>query len=380
MNSQTFRVVLLSIFLPLVTVAQSLEGTWQGNVTLPNAPESRAALRIARTDGALAGTMYLLDIGGQIPLTNISLQGAAVKFTLANTNNGRYEGTLSADSNSIAGTLSMAANPVPMSLKRATPETAWELPKPPAALAKDVPLEFVVGTIKPAAPTDVPTGTYGIQAGSYQARAGSLLYLLTFGFNIHPTQLVGLPGWASTDRYDVNAALPEGGVPTDAQLRVMIQNFVKDRFGLSFHTEKRDLSVYTINLGKDGLAGIKMTRNDSQGGNGGGTFAGSVQGMGVMTMGNATMTDMASLLQRLALDRPVVDQTGLTGRYQISLRWATDNTQFPTIALRPAPPEGIEPLPDLVTAFREQLGLKLEATKVPTDVLVFDKVSRPSEN
>ena len=160
----------------------------------------------------------------------------------------------------------------------------------------------------------------------------------------------------------------------------MVQNLVKDRFGITFHIEKRELSAYTINVGKGGLAGIKMTRSESQGSNSGGTFQGSVPGTGVMTMGNATMTDMASLLQRLALDRPVVDQTGLTGRYQISLRWATDNTQFQTITLRPAPPEGIEPLPGLVTAFQEQLGLKLEATKAPTEVLVFDKVSRPSEN
>jgi uncharacterized protein (TIGR03435 family) len=160
----------------------------------------------------------------------------------------------------------------------------------------------------------------------------------------------------------------------------MVQNLVKDRFGMTIHSDKRELSVYTINLDKGGVEGVKMRRNLTQAVRGGGNFAGSVIGMGVMTMGSASMSDMASLLQRIALDRPVVDQTGLTGRYDISLRWATDNTQFQTINLRPAPPEGIEPLPDLVTAFREQLGLKLEATKVPTDVWVIDKVSRPSEN
>jgi uncharacterized protein (TIGR03435 family) len=76
----------------------------------------------------------------------------------------------------------------------------------------------------------------------------------------------------------------------------------------------------------------------------------------------------------------VVDQSGLTGRYNISLKWAPDETQFTQMNLRLAPPPGAEPLPDLVTAFQEQLGLKLESTKTAVDVIVIDKVSRPSEN
>lgn len=144
----------------------------------------------------------------------------------------------------------------------------------------------------------------------------------------------------------------------------------------------RELSAYTINVGKAGLAGIKMTRSESQGSNGSGTFAGSVPGTGVMTMGNATMTDMASLMQRVMLDRPVVDQSGLTGRYNIALKWAPDETQFTQMNLMLAPPPGadLDPLPDLVTAFQEQLGMKLESTKAPVDVIVIDKISRPSEN
>ena len=73
---------------------------------------------------------------------------------------------------------------------------------------------------------------------------------------------------------------------------------------------------------------------------------------------------------------------GLTGRYNIALRWAPDDTQFIQMNLRLAPPPGADPdpLPNLVTAFQEQLGMKLELTKAPVDVIVIDKVSRPSEN
>ena len=79
-------------------------------------------------------------------------------------------------------------------------------------------------------------------------------------------------------------------------MRVMVQNLLKDLFGIALHIEKRELSAYTINVGKGGLAGIKMTRSECPRSNGGGTFAGSVPGKGVMTMGNSTMTDMASLM------------------------------------------------------------------------------------
>lgn len=377
MNSHILRVLLLSPVFSLLTMAQSLEGVWQGNVTMPNAPESRAAIRVTRTDGSLAGVMFLLDANAQMPVSNISLKGTAAKMSIAGMT---YEGTLSADGDSLAGKLIMGPNSMPMPLKRATPETAWELPKPRAVLAKDVPLEFEVSTIKPAPETNIPSGTYSIGTSSYQAHGASLIYLLTFGFNMHPRQFVGLPGWATSDRYEVTAKLPEGGRPTDAQLRVMVQNLAKDRFGITFHIEKRDLPAYTINVGKGGLAGIKMTRSESQGSNGGGTFAGSVPGTGVMTLSNSTMTDMASLMQRVMLDRPVVDQSGLTGRYNVALKWAPDDTQFIQMNLRLAPPPGADPLPDLVTAFQEQLGMKLESTKAPVDVVVIDKVSRPSEN
>lgn len=379
MNNRILRVLLLSPVFSLLTMAQSLEGVWQGSVTIPNVPESRAAIRITRTDGSLAGVLFLLDAKAQMPVTKISLEGATAKMSIANMT---YEGTLSADGNSLSGKLLVGAKPTPMDLTRATRETAWELPKPPSGLAQGVPLEFEVSTIKPAVDTSIPSGTYSIGGGRYQGHAASLIYLLTFGFNMHPKQFIGLPAWATSDRYDITAKIPGDGRPSDAQLRVMVQNLVKDRFGVAFHIEKRDLSAYTISIGKGGLDGIKMTRSESQGSNGGGSFAGSVPGTGVMTMGNATMTDMASLMQRVMLDRPVVDQTGLTGRYNISLKWAPDDTQFIQMNLRLAPPPGADPdvLPNLINAFQEQLGLKLELTKAPVDVIVIDKVSRPSEN
>jgi hypothetical protein len=156
MNSHILRVLLLSPVFSLLTMAQSLEGVWQGNVTMPNTPESRASIRLTRTDGSLAGVMFLLDTNVQMPVANISLQRTNAKMSIAGMT---YKGTLSADGNALVGNLTMGANSMPMPLKRATPETAWELPKPPAILAKDVPVEFVVSTFKPAPYTNIPSGT-----------------------------------------------------------------------------------------------------------------------------------------------------------------------------------------------------------------------------
>jgi uncharacterized protein (TIGR03435 family) len=94
------------------------------------------------------------------------------------------------------------------------------------------------------------------------------------------------------------------------------------------------------------------------------------------------VSDLADQLQLRVLDRPVIDQSGLTDRYDFTLNWRPDEFQFPraSAAQRAASAADTESLPDLFTAFQEQLGLKLEAKKAPASVLVIDQVSRPSEN
>src|SRR5437868_6828568 len=83
----------------------------------------------------------------------------------------------------------------------------------------------------------------------------NLAQLLTFAFGIHRKQVSGLPGWAETDHFDIEAPIPGEGAPNDVQLRTMIQNLIKSRFGLAYHQEKRELSVYAVNVGKGGPAG-----------------------------------------------------------------------------------------------------------------------------
>jgi len=125
-------------------------------------------------------------------------------------------------------------------------------------------------------------------------------------------------------------------------------------------------------------AGIKMVKNTTNGQRVG------AQGLGRTLFSGITMADFAGQLQIRVLDRPVIDQTGLTDRYDFTLNWRPDEFQFPSASAAQraywASSAGGDALPDLFTAFQEQLGLKLNPTKAPADVLVIDKVSKPSEN
>lgn len=373
---------LLFAALPGILLAQNFEGTWQGTLIAPQG-ELRTVIKITKNGNTFQGTFYSIDQRGQGPIGTITQQGSNVKFVVPGPGI-TYEGKIEADGNTITGTMTQGGNPVPLPLKRATPQTAWEIPPPPPPskpLPADAKLEFEVATIKPS-----PEGQQGIginvNGNQFRTRNTRLTDLLTFAYGIHAKQLVGLPGWAENDRFDILAPLPPEGTPNDKQLRTMMQKLLIDRFAITMHKEKRELSVYAINLGKDGAAGVKMTKNDSKQPLPGLGF----QGPGKMRARNATVTDVAGLLQFMVFDRPVVDQTGLTDRYDLQVDWQPDEFQFrngnqgPPPAAAAATTPAADAPPDVITAFREQLGLKLEATKAPADVYVIDKVSKPSEN
>jgi uncharacterized protein (TIGR03435 family) len=369
---------LLLVALPGALLAQTLEGTWQGTLIPPNQNDGiRLAFKIDKNGNAYRGTFYNLANGRQLNLGAITLQGNAVKIAIPG-NGMNYEGKIETDGNSITGTLLQGTNPLPLPLKRATSETAWELPPPPTApkpLPEGTKPEFEVATIKPAGASP----GLGLNVTATELRAGSisLAGLITFTFELHLTQVSGLPGWAQTEGYEIAAKLPQGGDPSDVQIRTMLKNLMQSRFGLSFHTEKRELSVYTISIGKNGPAGIKMVKNTTNGERVG------AQGLGRTLFSGLTMAGFATQLQLRVLDRPVIDRTGLTDRYDFTLNWRPDEFQFPraSAAQRAAAvTNGADALPDLFTAVQEQLGLKLDATKAPVDVLVIDKVSKPSEN
>jgi uncharacterized protein (TIGR03435 family) len=359
-------------------LAQDLTGTWQGTLVVPGGKELRTVLKVSKEEGSgLRGVFYSIDQSGQgIPVNPITLQASAVKMSIPGIG-GSYEGKLEADGNTITGTFKQGPQPIALNLKRATAQTAWEIPEPPAPLkpmAADAAAEFDVATIKPSTP-DRPGKALLIRGRQFSTINTSLSDLIVFAYGVHAKQIISGPAWMESDRYDL-AAQPAGeGQPNEKQWKAMLQKLLADRFKLAFHRDKKELPVYAITVGK---GGPKLTKSE---GNAAGLPGLFFRGLGDLAATNATMLDFAGLMQSAVLDRPVVDQTGLAGRWDFTLLWTPDEFQFGGLGVKVPPPtnDAAAP-PDLFTAMQEKLGLKLEATKAPAEVLVIERVAKPSEN
>jgi uncharacterized protein (TIGR03435 family) len=223
---------------------------------------------------------------------------------------------------------------------------------------------FEIASIRPAKPGST---SHGIHYSGHRISTENqpVTKLICFAYGLHETQLIGAPAWSDTDPYDIEGIPDTEGAPTLRQIRQMFQKLLADRFNLKFHRDQRELSIYALTLAKGGPKLSKNTtaREGEPHGSGGGDAERSFK------FSNYTMSDFSLELQFFA-DKPVVDQTGLTGGYDFTLNWTEDDGQQ-----QPA-----DAPPGLFTAIQEQLGLKLEAKKGPADVLVIDDVARPSAN
>jgi uncharacterized protein (TIGR03435 family) len=359
--------------------AQNIVGSWQGSLQgPPGRPPLRVVIKISRADDeSLKAVMYSIDQGGQpINANAMSQQGSVVKMAVVGIG-GNYEGKLSGDGNSIAGTWTQGGPPAPLNLTRATPETAWVIPEPPPPqkpMAADANPGFEVATIKPSNP-DTPGQSILVGRGGtnlFTTTNTSLNDLIIFAYGIHPRQVTGGPGWLETDKFDLTAKPDQAGIPNATQVRTMLQKLLAERFQLEFHRDKKELSAYIVTVAK---GGPKLTKNDT-----GGMLPGfGGRGPGSIGVRNSTMEEFAGFLQARIVDRPVVDQTNLSGKFDFTLVWRPDQLAAPG-PNAPPPPADLESRSDLFTAFQEQLGLKLEATKAPVEVLVIDRVQKPTEN
>lgn len=362
-------------------LAQSLAGTWQGLMLVSQTPGDtlHVVFKIsASTGGALSGQMYSIDQGGQAAAPDITLKGTAVKIVMPSIG-ATYKGNLSGDGNAITGEWSSSSGggvPLTLNLTRATAETAWKIPQPPPpprmmpAVADPA---FEVVSVKPSSP-DQQNVMLRVQGRQFSATNMSAAILIRIAYNIHPRQLVGAPDWIEKDKYDIVGKPDVEGQPNNRQMRALIQKLLADRFSLKFHHEKRELSVYTIVLAK---TGAKLTASEGDPKADPTMF---FYGLGKFVAKNATIADFAGLLQGGVLDRPVVDQTGLSGRYDFGLIYRPDQPLAGGAGDNPPAPSDQDALEDIYGAVQQQLGLRLNATKTPVDVIVVDRLEKPSAN
>jgi uncharacterized protein (TIGR03435 family) len=233
---------------------------------------------------------------------------------------------------------------------------------PAKMMAPDAYPVFEAAAIKRGDPNTQNGGLY-LGGRHVKVENHTVEWMMAFAFGVQKQQIVGAPDWFSLERFDIDGVPDVEGQPNLKQLQGMLQDLLTDRFGLKVHREQREMGVYAVRISKDG-PNLNKSLGDP---NGVPNQTGG--GKGHLKFTNNSMADFALGMQFL-VDRPVVDQTGLRGRWDFELSWTPDDTRVTD----PNAPPG------LFTAVQEQLGLKLEAVRAPTDVLVVDAVEKPSAN
>lgn len=204
--------------------------------------------------------------------------------------------------------------------------------------------------------------------------------LIGSSYQLQDYQIVGAPDWLQDERYDVEARAE--GSPPPPQLLAMVRGLLADRFQLSTHRETRDLPVYRLVYARaDRRAGPQLTPSTCRPATApqaadqdrASVPCGNQVARTRMTLRGTTMRGLAAQLGRLPfMGRPVIDATGDSGVVDIELTWADAGATAPDRIDAPAMAGAV------VTALEEQLGLKLESARSPVDVLVIDRVARPS--
>ncbi len=276
-------------------------------------------------------------------------------------------------------------------------------------------LEFEVASIKPAAPQGGRGGMVLLSGGPGTRDPGQISYanvtirmMITNAYNIKSFQLTA-PGTLDDLHFDVLAKVSKGATKEDA--RVMLQNLLIDRFGMKVHHETKEMQAFALMAARGGVklkpsAEAPPPEADGKGlvipgppkmdkngfptipAGGRGMMAMFVNGQMHVSAAQETISQICDFLSN-QLGRPVVDQTGLAGKYDFNLEFAPENMpQLPPgggagmgRGDAASPAVSNDPAPTLIGALQDQLGLKLEAKKLPVDIVIVDHIEKtPTEN
>jgi uncharacterized protein (TIGR03435 family) len=299
-----------------------------------------------------------------------------------------------------------------------------------AAAAAPV-MEYEVATIKPYKP-GAGEGPNMMRMGimnapdAFTASGANMQMLVAQAYGIQNFQIVGAPDWFTNDRFEIDAKMESSVADALAKMsqddrtqarQKMLQALLADRFKLTIHRESKELPAYTLTIGKNGSKLVEAKPPDPQstapagnGGGGGGGGRGGPGGPGrgglgrggmMMSAGpggmtlNADSVPMVALVRMLSqtLRSPVIDKTGLTGNYAISLKFMPENFgggggpgfATPPVSSAPGAPAPPDPsteatAPTLQVAVQEQLGLRLDKSKGQVEIIVIDHVEKASDN
>jgi uncharacterized protein (TIGR03435 family) len=265
----------------------------------------------------------------------------------------------------------------------------------PALDAPQEPMEprfaFEVASVKPSKSVDPSRGGRFFPGGRYSASGIRLRSVIISAYEIDPVRLTGGPDWLDSRGFDIDAKAVAGAIAPGAldrarlhRLHLMLQALLQDRFQLTVHRETKEGPVYELAIAKGGFRLHALTSLDCEvlsptvARPGCGNFTNTSRN-GALIGPQVEIRDVAEMLPRL-LDRPVVDKTGLRGYFNIDLQWDI-RTDFE----REDGPERREAAPvsrgiTIFTALEQQLGLRPEAKRGPIEIVVIDRVEKPSAN
>jgi uncharacterized protein (TIGR03435 family) len=266
-----------------------------------------------------------------------------------------------------------------------------------AVTAQEKDATFEVASVKANRSGDGNGTLRGLPGGRVQATNMPVRPIITFAYQLAGYQLIGGPGWLTTDRYDViaklagepsaaPAALP--GVNTPNPMQLALRHLLEDRFKLKVHRETREMDIYALVMAKPGGGpgpGLKPTTQDCAAaaaaaqrpgaappGTPGQPFCGIAGSPGRVRFAGLPAASFPAAFSAPA-GRMIVDRTGLAGSWDFDLVFAPE-------ARGPDAPPADPNAPSFFTAIQEQLGLKLEATKGPVDVVVIDSIEKATED
>lgn len=239
----------------------------------------------------------------------------------------------------------------------------------PTLFAQAAASNFEVASVKLSAPNQRGYGIVPEPGGGLKVRNAPLATVIAEAYGIQAFQLAGVPGWANSARYDIDARAADPQA-TGRQIRQMLEGLLAERFHLSIHRETKDLPLYSLVVAKGGPK-LSPAQDLSRHGV-------DFRDGGLILLGHAaTMEEVAEALS-FRVQRPVTDRTGLDGRYDFRVEFTPDES-IPRFG-EEKPASGDPDGSSLFTALQEQIGLRLQSGKGPIGIIVVDHVERPTAN
>jgi len=229
---------------------------------------------------------------------------------------------------------------------------------------------FDVASIRPHDPDDHRFYVKMPAGGRFTATGSVAKLVVMLAYDVQEAQIAGGPNWFTTEKWDIEARTDNPGEHSVEETRGMLQHMLAERFGLRIHRETEERPAYALTVAKggpkfkaagpDGSANVRIAGNS-------------------ISLERGELARMTQLLST-ALGRPVIDRTGLTGLYDLSLQWdeaPVGQGGVPDLDAPAAPGNGHG---SIFTAIQDQLGLRLESHRAPVEVIVVDRMERPSQN